>query len=252
MLILFFSLFSFFNYQEIGGSASASQISSVGNSSYLATAFNPSILSQLDKNNIGIVYDCPYNIREIQYTRLAVNYKNFGLNISRLGQTGYQEYVFSISTGFNLTPDLSYGLIVKALYLDLGEYGQTLLPALNFGVSYHLDKIELGAVVENLNHPQNSMIDNIPWSIIAGALFKPVRDFNCGLEIQKTNLDQNIALGAEFRPLPNLCLRLGIKTNPVIASTGLGFVYKNFLLDYALKFHTRLKDTSVISLGYSW
>ncbi|MBS4014944.1 MAG: hypothetical protein KGZ86_00675 [Candidatus Latescibacteria bacterium] len=252
MLILFLSLLSFFNYQEIGGSASASQISSVGNSSYLATAINPAILSQLDKNNIGIVYACPYNISEIQYTRLAGNYKNFGINISRLGQTGFGEYVLSISSGFNLTPALSYGLIVKGLYLDLDEYGQTFLPALNFGISYHLDKLELGAVVENINHPQNSMIDNIPWSIIAGALFTPVQDFSCGLEIQKTNLDQNIALGAEFKPLPNLCFRLGAKTNPIIASTGLGFVYKNFSLDYSLKFHTRLKDTSIISLGYSW
>jgi hypothetical protein len=251
MLILL-SLLSFFNYQEIGGSASASQIRSVGISPYIATATNPAILSQLGKNNIGIVYACPYNISEIQYTRLAGNYKNFGLNISRLGQSGYGEYILCLSAGFNLTQDLSYGLIVKGLYLDLDEYGQTVLPALNFGVSYHLDKLELGAVLENINHPQNSIIDDLPWSIIAGALFKPVQDFTCGLEIHKTNLDQNIALGAEFKPLPNLCLRLGVKTNPVIASTGLGFVYKNFTLDYAVKFHTRLKDTSVISFGYCW
>lgn len=250
MLILL-SLLSFFNYQEIGGSASALSISSVGNSFYIATAMNPAILSQFDKNSLGIVYTCPYNINQIQYTRLIGNYKNFGLNISRLGQSGYQEYVLSASAGFNLTPDLSYGLIVKGLYLDLAEYGQTVLPALNFGLSYHLDKLEFGAVLENINHPQNSMIDNLAWSIIAGALFKPVQDFTCGLEIQKTNLDQNIALGAELKPLPNLCFRLGVKTNPIIASTGLGFVYKNFSLDYSLKFHTRLKDTSIISLTYS-
>lgn len=251
MLLLLCSIFSLLNYQEIGGSASAQMISSVDNSIYNATAANPAILSQLDKNNLGIVYSCPYNVKLIQYTRLAGNYKNFGVNISRLGQVGYQEYIFSLAAGFNITQELSYGLVIKGLYLDLSEYGQTFLPALNFGIVYHLDKIQFGAVLANINRPK-TIDDDIPWLIIMGALFKPVTDFTLGLEIQKSNQDENIAMGAEFKPIPNLAIRLGTKTNPLIISTGLGFIFKNFTLDYALKFHTRLKDTSVFSLGYCW
>ncbi|MEO0075246.1 MAG: hypothetical protein ABIK31_03965, partial [candidate division WOR-3 bacterium] len=144
------------------------------------------------------------------------------------------------------------GFALKGLYLDLSEYGQTLIPALNFGIAYQLPKMQFGAVLENINHPLNSATDNIPWSIIVGALFQPVPDLSLGLELEKSNQDQNLALGAEFKPLSNLFLRVGTKTNPFIISAGFGFMYKNFLLDYAVKFHTRLKDTSVFSLGYTW
>lgn len=250
MLLVLCSLFSLFNYQEISGSAFS--ITSIGNSAYLATAINPAMLSELDKNSVGIVYACPYNIKEIQYNRLAGNYKNFGMNVSRLGQIGYEEYVISLSTGFNLTQELSYGLMLKGLYLDLSEYGQTLIPALNFGIVYQFPKMQFGAVLENMNHPLNSETDNIPWSIIVGARFQPVSDLSLGLELEKSNHDQNLTLGAEFKPISNLFLRVSTKTNPFIISAGFGFIYKNFLLDYAIKFHTRLKDTSVFSLGYTW
>jgi len=252
MLMLILYLLSIFEYQEPGGGSSALLLSSIGNSSYIATAVNPALLTQLDKNGFGVVYSCPYNISLIQYSRITANYKNFGLGFSRLGQTGYAEYNLSLSAGMNFNNSLSYGLILKGLYLDLGDYGQSFIPALNIGFTYKVDKFSVGSVLENLNNPQNSAGENIPLAILAGAIYEPVSDFLLGFEITKSAQDQNLAFGAELKPIPNFAVRIGTKTNPFIISGGLGIVLKNISFDYAIKFHSQLEQTSVFSLGYFW
>lgn len=260
MIALLFYFISIFEYQEPGGINSAILLSSIGNSQYIATAVNPAILTQLDKNGFGIVYCRPFDISLIQYNRLTANYKNFGISFSRLGQTGYQEYNLSLCAGFNFNTDLSYGIIFKGLYLDLGEYGQSFIPALNLGFSYKIDKFRFGSVLENINNPlsyepvsgQNSAGEDIPWTILAGAIYEPVSDFLIGVDLCKTAQDENITFGTELKPLPILAVRLGTKTNPFIISGGLGITFKNLSFDYTLKFHSRLRQTSILSLGYFW
>jgi hypothetical protein len=153
LIIFLLCLLEAFNYQEIGGSNSALQISLTENSSYCATAVNPALLPYLTKNSFGVVYSRPFNISQIQYNRVCANYRNFGFNIARLGQTGYQEYTISTSVGFNLNNNITYGLILKGLYLDLSQYGQSFIPALNFGLVYKINKFIFGSVIENINNP---------------------------------------------------------------------------------------------------
>lgn len=251
MLVLFY-LLTIFEYQEIGGQSSALQISSTIQSTYNATALNPSLLAYLNKNGLGIVYCRPYEISELQYSRLSLNYKNFGLGFSRLGFVSYQEYTWSLAAGFKLPPNLAYGLMVKGLYLDLDTYGQSLIPALNFSVSYLMDKITFSAVLDNFNMPQNTKAEQIPWQLVVGFLFQPVSDFLLGGDWNKSKENQHLKLGTEFKVLPELAFRLGMKTNPLIISAGLGIVFRNIYFDYSLQFHMRLKQTSIFSLGYFW
>lgn len=251
MLIIFY-LLAIFEYQEIGGSSSALQISSTIKSTYNATAINPALLAENNKNGIGLVYCRPFEISDLQYSRLSINYKNFGLGISRLGTIGYQEYNLSLGAGFNLNSNLAYGFIVKGLYLDLNTYGQSIIPALNFGASYGLDKIIISAVLDNLNMPQNPKGEQIPWQLIGGVLFQPVSEFCFGGELTKSQENQNLKLGTEFRLIPELAFRVGMKTNPLIISGGLGITFRNIYFDYSLQFHTQLKQTSIFSLGYFW
>ncbi|MCX7785520.1 MAG: hypothetical protein N2201_04745 [candidate division WOR-3 bacterium] len=251
MLILFY-LLTIFEYQEIGGSSSALQISSTIQSTYNATAINPSLLSRLNKNGIGLVYCRPFEIRELQYNRLSLNYKNFGLGITRLGFISYQEYTLSFSAGFDFSSHLAYGIMVKGLYLDLSDYGQTIMPALNLGISYFVDKINFSAVLENFNYPQNSLGEKLPWQVLAGILFEPVSDFRFGGDLIKSPETQYLAIGTEFKLLPELTFCLGTKTNPLILSTGLSIIFKNIHFDYSFQYHTKLKQTSIFSLGYFW
>ncbi|MEO0091090.1 MAG: hypothetical protein ABIK61_00025 [candidate division WOR-3 bacterium] len=252
MLIIFY-LWAIFEYQEIGGSSSALQISSTIKSTYNATAINPALLSNLNKNGIGLVYCRPFEISDLQYSRLSINYKNFGVGFSRLGFINYQEFNLSLSAGFNLLPNLAYGLIIKGLYIDLNTYGQSLMPALNLGTSYvMIDKIIISAVMDNLNMPQNPNGEQIPWQLTGGVLFQPVPDFCLGCDLTKSQDNQNIKLGTEFKVIPELAFRLGMKTNPLIISGGLGITFRNIYFDYSLQFYTQLKQTSIFSLGYFW
>jgi hypothetical protein len=73
-----------------------------------------------------------------------------------------------------------------------------------------------------------------------------------GVDLTKTTQDENIAFGAELKPLPILAVRLGTLINPLVISGGVGLNFKNIYFDYTLKYHTQLKETSVLSLGYCW
>ncbi|MCX8014415.1 MAG: hypothetical protein N2748_00200 [candidate division WOR-3 bacterium] len=252
MIIFLCYLFSVFEYQEIGGGSSATLLSSINNSPYLATATNPALLTLLDKNGLGVVYCQPYEISQIQYHRLSVNYKHFGLSFARFGQTNYQEFNFALSTGLNFNANLCYGLMVKGFYLDLGDYVQSFMPAVNVGLVYQLDKIKIGSVLANLNNPHNKVGDEVAWQISAGATYEPVSDLLLGIDIQKNYQYENFAFGIELKPLAMFVIRFGTQTNPLLISGGIGILYKNIFLDYALKFHPQLQQTSIFSLGYFW
>ncbi|MEO0077266.1 MAG: hypothetical protein ABIK19_06335 [candidate division WOR-3 bacterium] len=251
MPILLFYLFFIFEYQEIGGSNSATQLASIGNSPYLATATNPAVLGLIDKNGFGIVYCRPYEISQIQYHRLSANYKNFGLSFSRFGQTGYQEFKFALSVGSSFNTNLCYGIIIKGLYLDLADYGQSLIPAMNVGIAYKINKLKVGAVLQDLNNPK-ILSDEMPRQILVGTIWEPVSDLLLGLEVQKGSENENITFGTEIKPLSMLAIRLGMQVNPFIISGGIGLVYKNTFFDYALKFHQQLRQSSIFSIGYFW
>jgi hypothetical protein len=151
-------------------------------------------------------------------------------------------------------------LLLKGLYLDLGSYGQSFIPAMNIGFSYQVNKISFGSVIENLNRPNNSTGENIPVQLLAGVVYEPVLDFLFGAEITKSAQGQNIAFGAEMKPLPAssehkrsepvLAIGLGAETSPFIVRGGLSVMIKNIELDYSIKFHSQLKQTSIFSIGY--
>jgi hypothetical protein len=237
-LIFLLYLINIFEYQEAGGVNSALLLSSVGTSSYTATLVNPAMLTQLEKNSVGLVHTKPFQLDLIQYNRIFMNYHNFGLGISRLGQTGYREYNLSLSAGFSVNNNLSYGFMLKGLYLDLAEYGQSFVPALNIGVSYKIKRLEFDSVIENVNNPSDIVGMDIPWAVLAGVIFRPVKEFLIGLDLRKTARDEDISIGTELKPLPLLAVRLGAKTNPFIVSGGLGVTFKNTSLDYAVKSHS--------------
>jgi hypothetical protein len=251
-LVFLLYLINIFEYQEAGGVNSALLLASVGTSSYTASLVNPAMLTQLEKNSVGLVYAKPFQLDLIQYNRIFMNYHNFGIGISRLGQSGYQEYNLSLSAGFSANKNLSYGFMLKGLYLDLAEYGQSFVPALNIGISYKINRLEFGSVLENANNPLDVIGMDIPWAVLAGVIFQPVKEFLIGLDLHKTAQDENISIGTELKPLPILAVRLGTKTNPFIISGGLGVTFKNISLDYAVKFHSQLRETSVISLSFQW
>lgn len=251
-LIFLLYLINIFEYQEAGGINSASLLTSVGVSSYNATLVNPAMLTQIEKNSVGLVYAEPFQLDLIQYNRIFLNYHNFGMGISRLGQSGYQEYNLSLSAGFNVNNNLSYGFMLKGLYLDLFEYGQSFIPALNIGASYKIDRLEFGSVIENINNPSSRIGMDIPWAVLAGVIFQPVKEFLIGFDLHRTARDQDISIGTELKPLPVLAVRLGTKINPFTMSGGLGVTLKNVSLDYTVKFHSQLKETSVISFSFQW
>jgi hypothetical protein len=174
------------------------------------------------------------------------------MGFSRLGQSGYQKYNLSSSAGFSVNNNLSYGFLIKGLYLDLAEYGQSFVPALNIGVLYKTNRLEFGSVIENMNNPSDIVGTDIPWVVLAGVIFRPVKEFINRLDLRKTARDEDISIGTELKPLPPLAVRLGTKTNPFIVSGGLGVTFKNISLDYAVKFHSQLRETSVVSISFQW
>ncbi|MDH5185827.1 MAG: hypothetical protein OEZ20_09265 [candidate division WOR-3 bacterium] len=243
-----------FDFNEIGGPASANFVSSTTLSLYDGTATNPAILSQIGHSGFALVHTKPFAISNLSYHRLIMNLKRpfLGFALSSLGQPGYYEYIIALATSFALKNNFAYGLILKLNYLSIGNYGKDFLPSLNLGILYRQSNYRLAVVLEDLNNPKSRAGDLIPASVRLGCTVEPVADFRLSGDFLKSTNYERLLTGVDFSLLPMVSFRVGIATNPYHLAAGIGISLKTFSLDYACRYHTRLKETHILSLAVAF
>jgi hypothetical protein len=87
--------------------------------------------------------------------------------------------------------------------------------------------------------------------VLAGA-WLPVDDLLLALDLGRERGDEDAAFGAEFRPVPQLGLRLGIGVVPLRYAAGLEATVGPLGLEYAYQFHQTLRESHVLGLRMAW
>ncbi len=190
---------------------------------------------------------------------LVYPFRSFSLGIGTFifGKADYyQETVLTFALGYSLKDYLSFGSSFKymrvafsptyralsALGIDLGAIGK------------FDDKVQLGAVVKNLNQPKLlDDSDDIPTIFSSGMAVFPFEEVTLTFDFSydKRNRGQ-LHFGQEVELIKNLPLRFGIQTSPARYTLGVGFCFRKMNIDYAYLNHSVLNGSHKLSFSFSW
>lgn len=164
----------------------------------------------------------------------------------------YDSYL-SLAYSYNLTSNISLGLSSKII-----SRGLDTAKANSFGIDigglYKRENLRLGAVIQNLGLKMKFRAENDPMPINfkIGIGYKLLdKTLTLALDIDKPIDDNpNINLGAEYLYKDVIIGRMGYQFGRDVGglSTGIGFKFSHYKLDYAFIPYDKLGNTHRISL----
>lgn len=153
-----------------------------------------------------------------------------GLDIAHSGIEAYAEQRFRLAYGRRLGTGLWLGGSANVLRVSAQEYGSATGFTFNLSVLANpLPKVWLGAQVQN---PVQAELAGtaVPAVLRIGAAWVPSSTLTVLAETEK-DLDRpaQVKIGLEYRPVPKVVLRTGIRTEPARLGFGGGFRLANGL-----------------------
>lgn len=205
----------------------------------------------------GAHFESRYMVKELSNSSIAalvpLRPGTFGVVLSNMGYSGYSETFASLAYGMMLTPELSAGIGLNYHRMSIaGEYGDASAFSAALGLLYKpTSSLSVGANV--FNPTRVSLGDNvsIPVTLRAGVSYSFSQMLLLSAEVED-NTDTNpvARFGVEFLPVDALSLRLGLSTEPVSLSFGLGYTFKRVCFDLAFSHHEVLGYTPFVSVSY--
>jgi hypothetical protein len=207
----------------------------------------------------GIYYENRFLIKELS-TRsavLAIPVKagTLGFSLSDFGYAHYKESKFNLSVAKAFSKTFSMGLALDYLHTRIAESNGNFSAVVGeIGMQAKLSKnLVIGSHLYNptrsrLGRNTNERIPTI-LQVGIGYFFSP--SVFVTVETEK-NISKKAILkaGIEYQPLSNFYLRIGISTEPVLTTFGLGLSIKNFQIDLSANYHQTLGMTSQLGLTY--
>lgn len=245
-----------------------------------ALNYNPALLAYDKKSQITFSHNSLF--QDLSSEMIGVSFDAFGLpfaiganttsinNIEVRTKPGEAEGTFnahyffgSISTAYQINPDLSAGATIKYLYENLYSDESTGL-AFDFGLSYKnlIGGLTLGASLKNIGSMSSlrSESTELPQDLRIGAAYDFVlSDFifsaTGGFQEYLKEGTAHAHFGGEISYKENFAVRVGYLSgyDSKNISTGFGVIWKSLNIDYAyvpVKFG--LGDSHILSLTYTF
>lgn len=240
--------------------------------------YNPAGLTLLEQKSVGVSYLNLYNLSflksyfiaigiplsekygalGISYGRFGVDYEGESVNSEWTLILSYARYVFK-----DFNSSLAFGMNARILRwepgtsLEYGDLGTVTKVAMDFGFQASLfQRTWLGMYLTNANSPKVGVENryDVPKIFAVGLAYKPYSGVTTSLDIRTDFLSRESQYwgGIEVEVNPYLTLRAGSRMNPNQFTTGFGFHYKYFTIDYALITHPELSETHQMGVVIGW
>jgi hypothetical protein len=200
----------------------------------------------------------PYGLTDWQALQVQGIYtinknSSAGLEILQSGLEGYREQRLALQYGRKLSEKFSLGGSAYLLRVAGGpEYGSAATVNVSIGIlAQPLPGIWLGARLQN-PIPVQLGSETTPAWLRVGAYWKASPAFGLLTEVEK-DIDRpaQVKVGAEYRPVDAVRLRLGLRSQPSRASFGVGLRLKSgFFIDTAAEWHPRLGFTPAVAFAW--
>lgn len=248
--------FDMFGYIDIRSSSMGRTFAAV------CSPGNPSSYSFAGKSVLSIDYINRFGMKELSsysaFANIDNRIVNTGVYLSRFGMDSYNENKFSLYFHRQLSRYISIGIRINYLFWQM-HYQKNNVHAVTADVGMSikpLDKLMIGIVINNPVKKgiiKGKSIDKLPVMIAVGVSYKPVSDLLLTCEVEK-NLSEEIyyKFGTEYKPIPELAIRLGVCALPLIPTFGVGVEFKDFMLNLGAKYHNTLGLEYLCGLSYSF
>jgi hypothetical protein len=204
----------------------------------------------------GIGYSRPYGLPGLTWGRACGGWSSgrlaAELGFSSLGLDRYREQDAEVVVGGAPIPGVTVGLGIHALVLTAGPEYSDIVPSFDAGACWRTGRVRIGAAGMRLNSPRWREGTELPSRVVLAGSWLPVDDLLLAVDVGREGGDEDAAFGAEFRPVPQLGLRVGVGVAPLRYAAGLGAEVGPLGFEYAYEFHPRLKETHVLGLRAAW
>lgn len=208
--------------------------------------------------SMGFYYENRFNAQifnTIAAMGVLPNKRNgtYGFGFQRTGNSLFatQMVQFGFSHQINT---VSLGLQADYVELVVPDFTTKRTLAFNFGgVAELTPKILFGATISNVNQARlaNYQNENFPTWMRAGVSYRPINQVMVNIETEKgIGYDPTVRVAVEYKPIEKLALRTGVNRQPYQGFAGVGFMHKQFNIDYAISHHPQLGLSNYISLSY--
>ena len=207
----------------------------------------------------GVYHENRYFIKELSYSSMGicipVKPGTFGVGLTHFGYSQFNQTRFSLSYGMRLSKTVAAGIGLNYHTLQIANgYGSTSCISAEGGIIYQpISKITIGAYAFN---PTNSKLGddkNLSTTFGIGLAYQPADKVLIVIQGDDNTLsDPVFRAGVEYAPVKNLYTRIGISSNPMMFSFGLGWLVKSISFDLAFSYHEVLGYTPYVSVAYTF
>lgn len=234
----------------LGGSGVAfTGLSSLGN--------NPAGLADLEHWGATAQAEQRFLLTELQLLSAAAAVPttsgNFGIQINYFGFEAYNEQKIGLIYSRKLFDQLYLGAQVGLFNTRIPEYGSRALVTFDLGLLAPLSRT-LSFGFHLLNPMRLEIIDGEYLATVLrfGLDYRPADKIHMLAEVEK-DIQQTVRVhsGLEYRIVEPLFLRLGVATEPVAVSFGVGYLLgKELTIDVAASYHQLLGFTPAVGIIY--
>lgn len=233
-----------------------------GNGVVLCSSLNPAVSAFFSDKDLQLSYLNRYALKELNTASLDFHYHNeylpFGVGVTSFGFDDYRESMFRLSGGKQLGKRWYAGIAV-AYYWTQGK----LLPydysslAVGAGLIYKpVESFRFGMSVMNMPairlsnnnegdspNPDYILLAGFSWELLSG----------CTLSGQLENHEESAlsyGVGISYAFLDDVEFRLGLRTDPLLPSGGIGYRFRSFRTDVSASYHQHLGVSTGIGFTY--
>ena len=247
ILFFWFDVFGAGDFTVAGGRAAGMGYTSVAVSDGWSVFNNQAGIAWQNRPCAGFYFENRFLLKELSfkamYLLLPVKFGSFGLSVHQFGFSLYNEFGAGIVYAKAFGRHFSAGMGLDYIRIHLAEqYGTRNLVTFEIGIQFRTAKsLSIGAHVYS-PWPvdiSGSMKENIPAALRFGLSWNSLKNLVIAIEVEKS-ISQKPALnaGMEYRVANPLFMRIGMVTNPMTFTFGMGLEYRK------IKFN--------ISSGYNW
>lgn len=174
------------------------------------------------------------------------------IGLAAVGFNQYYENDILINFATEPLAAFKLGIGIHLLLQTLTDYGVKFLPQIDAGILWKTSCAAIGIAGKRLNAPRIPDGAVLKSQFRVGGLWEPVRELTLALDLEKNEQAERLLIGSEFRIFPEIFLRCGVETFPLIYHGGIQLNVSLVSFDYSYHYHHEFGGSHSIGVYGEW